>query len=156
MGRLRKSGQKTGKRGSSEESCGEDTPHYKHLASASNMFSDWVREREQNMELDGGKMPVLTFSGSDASDNDKPPDQSEKHAVTRQRRSTRQWSRLSISRVLLITRLRCPATPSNKSTKTLRGNERQVSHYISKIVGPSTGKPWTPESSTLIMVNSRV
>ena len=31
--------------------------------------------------------------------------------------------------------------------------ESQVSCYISKIVVLSTGKPWTPESGTLITVN---
>ena len=58
-----KSGPKFNKRGSSDESCGEDTPHFSHLESAMNMVVDliWDHDSELNMELDGGKMPVFTF-----------------------------------------------------------------------------------------------
>ena len=38
------------------------------------MCSDLVKEREPNMELDGGKMPVFAFSGSGASENDQSSD----------------------------------------------------------------------------------
>ena len=79
-----KSEPKAKKRGSRDESGGEDILHYAHLAPAINMFSDLVREREPNMELDGGKMSVFTFSGSDASDNDQSLDQSEEHETTKE------------------------------------------------------------------------
>ena len=48
------------------------------------MASDLVREREPNIELNGGKMPMFTFSGSDASDNDQSLDQSEEHDTTKE------------------------------------------------------------------------
>ena len=158
MGRLGKSGQKTDKRGSSDEICGEDTPHYKHLASASNIIlltcsQIWSGSMSRKCSLMEARCPFLRS-------RNQMQVTTINHQInlknTRQRRSTRQWSRLSKSRVLQIMRLRRPATPSNKSKKTLRGNESQVSSYISKIVGQSTGKSWTPESGTLIMVNSRV
>ena len=53
-----KSGQNFNKHGSSDESSGEATPHYTYFASAIDKFSDSVRERKPNMELDGGQMPV--------------------------------------------------------------------------------------------------
>ena len=55
-----KSGSKFKKRGSSDKSGGENTPHYTNfrLAPTINIFSDLVRERAPNMELDGGKMPL--------------------------------------------------------------------------------------------------
>ena len=82
------SGPKFYKRGSSDKRGGEDTPHYAYLASAINMFSDLAREREQNMELDGGKMPVFTFSGSDESDNDQPLDRSEANETIKKYKAT--------------------------------------------------------------------
>ena len=52
-----KSGPKFNKAGPSDESGGENTRHYTHLASVINMFSDLVSERrEPNIDRDGGKM----------------------------------------------------------------------------------------------------
>ena len=59
------------------------------------MFSDLVREHEPKMQLDGGKMPVFTFSESDASDNDKPPDQSEEHEATEKYKAVEPTQQIS-------------------------------------------------------------
>ena len=40
------------------------------------------------MELDGRKMPVLTLSGSEASDNDRPLDRSEEHETIKEYSAT--------------------------------------------------------------------
>ena len=71
------------------------TPHYSYLASEINMFSDLVREREPNMELDRSKMPVFTFLGSDANDNNQPLDQSKEHETMKEYKETEPTQKIS-------------------------------------------------------------
>ena len=56
------------------------------------MFSDLVREREPDLELDESKTPVPTvyIRGSDASDNNQPLDQSEEHETIKEYKAMQQ------------------------------------------------------------------
>ena len=59
------------------------------------MVSDLIREREPNMELDGGKMPVFAFSGSGASENDQSSDLWGEHKTTKEYKAIDQTQKIS-------------------------------------------------------------
>ena len=75
--------------------------------------------------------------GLEASDNNQPLDQSEEHESTKEYKATDPTQKIS-------------SVMDNEIMPTIEqikeDSENPVSSYISKIVDPSNGKPWTPQS----------
>ena len=71
------------KHGSSDESDGEDTHHFKHhfvhLAFKDDVFSGFNRECKRNIEYDGGEMSNYAYPGSESSEHDQSFDKTEDH-----------------------------------------------------------------------------
>ena len=78
-----KSGKRFNKQGSRDESGGEHTHHFAHIA-LTNIFSGFNRERKKNIEFDGGEMPNYMYPGSEFSEyrDDQSYDKTKDHETT--------------------------------------------------------------------------